>query len=497
MARRKKYGPDASGDASAAALYGRNKGKAGSGASLPYHDQRTQGPVTEKPTLSSPMGMSFHNIPSFGDNADRIQVLQQCYRFTLQGYHAIDANGSTLITNGAVDWVNTIFFTQYYEMLWHMAQRRDGYRATAAPPLTSPTVPREQMDLAVTTGIMIKVMCQLYGGVLINEGMRSMIEAFDDINPDRLRRQVERFRQVMYPTYLKPIIDYWGQVYSPFPGGPVVIPTFDFQKSEDELVPASGSYTAWNGDMADLNVAADVVAILDDIDLALTQLLDGNVADLADLDNYYSQLDMMGHQMPGLEPGTVIIDPVRWKEQYEGGQFYSLDNKGVGVDTHTFWPDMRGSEDTLVSVALNGFNADDLWWIGAKGIYAWDADDDDTPGYTAQTADLTAYGMVLRTQPNATISRGLYVTQIYTREDGWASFTASHDVTDAAGLQALFWQHPWETIHPEAWRIVMSEEAEEVYKHHFKNPTVQIPAGQWGREYRDWLLKMSGLPFTV
>jgi hypothetical protein len=55
------------------------------------------------------MGLTFRNNESFGDNADRILCLQNTYRFTLAGYFDIEGNGSTLIANGAVDWINAIF----------------------------------------------------------------------------------------------------------------------------------------------------------------------------------------------------------------------------------------------------------------------------------------------------------------------------------------------------------------------------------------------------
>jgi hypothetical protein len=442
------------------------------------------------------MGLVFRNIPSHGDNADKIQFMQQMYRFSLTGHFPAEANGSTLIANGSVEWINSVFWTQYYEMLWHMAQRRDGYRATAAPPLGEPLLPREVFELAVTANINIRVIDAVYGALLVNEGMRSMIEGFDDINPDRITRGIERCNQMMYPDWLAPIVSYWGQIYSKYPGGPIVIPLFDFQAIEDLLVPASGSYTAWTGN-PDFAVAANINSMLDDIDLACTQILDGNCADLADLDNFQSIQDMMGHVMPAPPRTSLIVDEIRWKEQYESLGMYVEDNKGAGVDTHTFWPDMRGSEDQLVNVQLNGINFDELYWIGAKGIYAYDADDDDNPGYTAKAADLTAYGLVCRIKPSATIHELDYVTRFYTREDGVAELAAAHDITSAAGCQTLFWQFPWETCHPENWRQVMSEEAEEIYKLNFRHPGVQVPAGTWARAYREFLIQKSQMPFVV
>jgi hypothetical protein len=509
MARRpkRKFGP--AGDAAAnleteRVTYGRDRGKSAARPAAELLQTSTFGPIVSNPTYPGPLGLTFRNIESHSDNADRIQVIQQMWRLSLTGSFAINANGSTLPADNALDWIDTYVWQKYYEMIWNMGQRRDGYRATAAPPLNTPAIMREYTEMAMTAQINIRVLMTLVESVMVNPGMQTMLTAIQGIHLERIKRDYERANQFQYPACFIPWVEYWSKVFSNGPDGPIVINLFDFQAIEDALPHASLTFHGWAGSLPDLSSATDWGYLLDDIELATTMLLEHQTAlganDAADLLNLLSALDMSGAMMPAPNRSPLSVDPQRFIEQFKLGAFYCRDTKGVGVDTAKFWPDMGGSLDTLININPCGLNLppDDLFWIGAKGPYAWEADDSATPGYCAESEDLTALGCVMRVYPGATIHVPYYPTRIYTKEDGWAEIVSSAlDFTAASGLQEFLWKHPWLTCHPDSWRVIMDEESEEVYHIHFLNPGFQVPVYVFSEAYRHWLINGLGLPFVI
>jgi hypothetical protein len=505
LVRKKKFGPSGDASASETALYGRDRGKSPA-RTVVTAKQPVYGPMQDTTVYPGPMGLSFRNIQSFPDNADKLRVIGQMWRFSLTGYFDFAANGSTLPTTSAITWINTHFWPAYYDMLWQLGQRRDGYRSTDPPPLATTTVPRESFEVALKAKVNAANIEALYNSCMVNSGMRSMIEAFDDINPDRIQRAVERANQIYMPQWLLPLANYWVGLYSPYPGGAIIINLFDFQDTEDLLIPGAGAFTAWGDDFPDFNVAADIVALLDDIDLACSQLLPpynltaGPPSDLADYKKFISLLDMEGTAGCVVERGTLRVDERRFIEQFKAcNAFRTLDTKGAGVDTYVYWPDMEGSEDTLININPCGlqFGPDDLFWIGGKGLYAYEADESATPGYGAAAENLTGLGLFCRVSPTDVVHTFRAKTEQYTDEDGWSTGTEEYDFTSAAGLQSFFWYHPYVSIHPEAWRSIMSEEAEDVRHINFEKPGFQVPVGVFGRAYREWLITQSKLPFMI
>jgi hypothetical protein len=313
----------------------------------------------------------------------------------------------------------------------------------------------------------------------------------------------------MYPKGYDAIIDYWSKVVTPYLGGPVIYALFDLQDWNYTGIwaPASGSFTAWAGNnRPDLTLAADVDALLDDIELALSMQLNRNLSDagggLTDFKKWDSLLSMTGMEMPQTGRSDITIDPIMWNERLLGGAFHYLDSKGAGADTFVGWPDMRGDPQTLINInAINNSfpGADDtLYWIGAKGTYAYEFDDDDTPGYTAEANDITALGLVHDTGFGSQFSGGnLHAERLYTLEDGWYEPVDRLDYTAASGLQAHLWSIPQVTIHPESWRVIMSEETEETYMSNFKTPGFQVPVDVFGQTFRKWMFDIWGLPYIT
>lgn len=463
----------------------------------------TLGPSAPLPTVSNPvLGYVYRDNETYPENLDRIEFIQRHYSLSLIGYHAVYGNGSALIANSAVSDINANFWPNVYVFLHEMAQKRDGYRATDATLNTAANVLYRD-SLLIAMKINIRVLAQLYSGALINEATKSTISAFRS-ERSRIIRDLEASNRLIYPAAWDKFIDYWSHVYSMRPGGPLVVNLFsmDVWLSAGGIFQPTNPSTVWVA-LPDLTSQTDVRALLTDIEVAIGVLerYDIGVANtLSDMRNINSIYAMMGFPTPQTSLPTISVDKDKFHGQFQRFGVLFNDTKGAGADTHLFWPDIRGSYESLVPVDFGPFSPDELDFIGAKGIYAFDADDDDTPGYTAEANDLTAYGVVAGTDwLTATAYPDIPATKIYTREDGWITLPRELDYTAAAGTQAHIWQIPDITIHPDAWRMIMSEEAEEAYLQNFDRDShpVQIPFDHFGQSYRKFLYDAYKIPYIT
>jgi len=485
---------------SGAGLFGRNRGKQAAAApEVRSKALAATGPASVSPGFPGPLGYVFRDIPNFSDNQDRILVIQRHKHLALGGVHTMGGTPSQ-VANSAVKWMTDFFFQYLYQFLHEKAQRRDGYRSTDAPPLTNVYMPFWQTELAMVVKINAMVMATLESLVFTNEGTRTMLTAFSGVK-DRINRILDASNQLMIPDGYMPIVDYWATVYTPFVGGPVVYNLFDLKTPGDTLSIGTGSYSTWSdGTRPDLTTAADVAKILSDLELALSQLLNRNVAaagsKLADFDKWMSLLSMTGMGMPQATPKNLVVDLVKWKEQFELDAFHFFDNKGAGTDTFVCWPDIRGDYQTLLQVEVpEGVTLDDLFWIGGKGLYAFDLQSDDTPGYSALANNNAGFGLVADTA--FTTATGRHIEKYYTKEDGWISSAISEDATSASGCQAYMWSYPILSLHPQSWRFIMSEETEEAYLAHLRRPGFQAPFDIWGQAFRKWSHDVWGLPYIT
>jgi hypothetical protein len=483
-------------------------GSAGKGLTLP-----TLGPVYDQTVITDPVnGYVYRNNPTFAENFDKIEVMVNYRILDLTGFIAVAANPSVIISLSAIEDVYNTFWSQIYTLLHEMAQKRDGYKASDDSLTTALNVVyRDSTILSVK--INIRVLWALYHGTMVNEGLKSMIPAFAG-KRSRLQRILELSNTLIYPQEFDALIDYWSTVFSPYPGGPITVNLFDVaQYARNDgaglLDPATGMHE-WTAP-PDWTSSADIGYLLDDLEKILG-LLTRYTSDTdninTDLRLIHSLYSMMGFPTPQTGVKGITIDPAKFQEQYRRYGYYFADTKGAGTDTHVFWPDCRGDLDNLLNIYLEGHPFDILDMIGAKGIYAWDADDDDTPGYSALANDLSGYGLVGRSQWESANLGGLGLPYFswYTREDGWVTNKSGSvgsyalDLTAAAGLQKAFWAIPWITVHPDGWRIIASEEAEEAYRFGFDERSggnVQIPFDHFGQAYRKWIYAAYKIPYIT
>jgi len=492
--RRKRKGASDADTSEGRPGYGRDRGKTGLG--LTESKLETQGPAPRESAIQGPLGYSFRNIEAFADNADRLQILQFTKGFDLRGRIHANANGSTLPTDSTLSWLESIFFESIYPQKHILAQRRDGYRATAAT-INDNTYPVLRDNVIVRAKTNIRVVNALATACLVNEGMRTMLTGFADTY-DEIKRLLQYSNELMYSEKLDEIINWHSQIYTPYTGGPLVFALMDFEEI-GELAPSAGAFTAW-ADQPDFNVAADVAAVLSDIKVALDMILQRDMAanPASDELNLLSIYSMLGMHTPQTPAPLLKVDPERWIWDFEMGACHMVDDKGAGVDTHVYWPDMNGSAQTLINLNLPIVPSPDDWlfWIGAKCPYAFEADDDANPGYTAASADFTALGMVVRQSQE--VNQYLRPDfKVYTREDGWANLSGNLDFTDVSGVQAYIWSRPWLSQHPDAWRFIMSEEAEEIYHINLKTPGVQVPVDVFAQAAKMWLYDTYGIPFLT
>lgn len=495
----RKKDPFADASASGAALFGRDRGKdprrrLGDRTSSP-----TFGPAAVSPHVAGPLGYGFRNIESFQDNADRIQFMFVAKKFDIRSIHNNAENGSVVPEYSTLQWMTDHFWADIYPNMWNKAQRRDGYRSLVAT-LNTPLMPVYYTNLAVAISINVRVLQTIKNSLLVNQALRTCLAAFEGLE-GIIDTCVEESSRLIYPAALTPLVEYWSTVYSSYPGGPIVANYFDYQDTEDYWPAAVGTFTAWASALPNLNVAADVEAMIADNLLALSILLDYNVTagnNLDDQTNYLSLADMLGIGAQNPSTPALTTDVQKWIEQWQVGAFTFLDSKGLGTDTFIGSPDIRGSEESLININPMGlsFPEGDLFWVGGKGLYAFEFDDDDTPCYTAAANDITGFGMVAPSYLNGDEVIAVIV-DIYNREDGWVILPATLDFTDAAGLQSYLWSAPHITVHPESWRVIMSEEAEEAYRHNLLNPGFQMPFDIFGQVLKKFAIEAWDLPFVV
>jgi hypothetical protein len=359
--------------------------------------------------------------------------------------------------------------------------------------------------LIVGIKINIRVLWTLYHATLVNEAMRSLLPNLSGLR-SRIQRSLELSNTLIYPQELDQIIDYWSEVYSPYPGGPVIINYVDVQRivrnGGGELQASVGTPTSWVAQV-DLDGTGEFAKLLNDIEVALGVLTryDCNDAnDATDLRLIQSLYSMMGFPTPQTGVKGLTVNPVKYFEQFKRYGFLYVDDKGAGTDTWVYWPDIRGDQDSLVDIRIGDHPFDVLDMIGAKGVYAFDADDDDNPGYTAKAADLTAYGMAHGSNwLTASLGSAQVPTiQAFTKEDAWVEIATHQDITSAAGLQLAFWANPVRAMNPDWWRIIMSEEAEEAYKFALESARhVQIPFDHFGQAFRRWIYAAYKIPYIT
>lgn len=466
----------------------------------------TLGPTAPQPTVSNTLlGYTYRDNETFSENLDRVQVIQRHYKFSLYGYNEMYANGSALPSNAAVVDITTRFWPYVYTFLHEMAQKRDGYKATTES-LHDGLHVMFRDELLISMKINIRVLAQLFTASLVNEGLKSTLTGMRTYR-SRILRDLEASNRLVYPAEWDKFITFWSHVYSASARGPFVVNLFlmnHYLKAGAIFAPTTGAVTAWAA-LPDLTSSTDVGKLLDDIELAQSVLERYNVSDANhanDLRLINSIYAMMGFPTPQTPIPAVGVDGDKFHAQFMRYGMHFLDTKGVGADVSLFWPDMRGNVDNLINVDFGPFNPDELDWIGAKGShgYAFEADDDDTPGYTTKANDLTSLGLVIGTDYlDASCSSTVAATKIWTQEDGWATLVRELDYTAAAGCQAHIWSIPDITVHPESWRVIMSEESEEAYLHDLRLDThaVQIPVDHFGQAYRKWLYAAYKIPYIT
>lgn len=459
----------------------------------------TLGPVVNDLKVTDPLlGYTYRNNETFTENFDKLEVVQVHKYLSLGGMYGHKNNPSANVSYSAIDNVSASFWEDVYTLLHEMAQKRDGYKATTET-LTDPTNVMFRDELVITLKINVRVLWTLYHAALANEGLRSMVGFAG--RRSRIQRALEASNTIIYPAAFDKIIDYWSEVYSPYLGGPVIYNLFfpaNIQAGAS-LDPGTSVATVFAA-VPDLTTTASVDALLNDIEcgIAVVTRYDLDVAaDATDLRLINSIYAMMGIPTPQTGVKGLTVNPQKFVEQFKEGGWIFEDSGG---SRSCYWPDIRGSADSLIHVYRK--EMDELDAIGAKGWYAADADDDDTPGFTGTAADLTLYGMVFpSTYLSASWFNFLPIVRYYTREDGWSDTVGAMDVTAAAGCQAYIWSVPHVTCHPEAWRFIMSEEAEEAYAFRFaltdNNSGFQRPFDHWGQAYRKWIHNAYGIPFIT
>lgn len=460
-------------------------------------------PAGESPVTNDVLGYAYRDNETFRDNFDKVEMIVRGCLFTLDGY--VDVSGApTDLANGAVTDIRANFWPNVYTFLHEMAQKRDGYRATDAALNTALNIAYRD-SLIIAAKINIRVAAQLFCLALVNEAGKSTLSGFRT-HRSRILRDLEASNRLVYPAEWDTFIDYWSHVYAAWERGPLVVNLFNLAawiKAGGALAPASGAVTDWEG-LPDLTSSTAVGNFLSDIELAfdVVERYNINVANTkTDIRNINSIYAMMGFPTPQTKLPSLSVDPAKFYAQFYRYGFLFHDTKGAGVNTWVYWPDARGSLDELINVRTGGQPLTTLDWIGAAGgPYAFDAQDDDTPGYTAQANKLRAYGMVVGIDwIHDSLALGRIPTSIYTREDGWVSLPREYDFTAAQGNQQFLWETVDLNTHPEGWRVIMSEESEEAYRHNFApvGRTFQIPFDHFGQAYRKWLYAAYKIPYIT
>lgn len=472
-------------------------------------DLPTLGPPAPPQTRTNPLlGYVYRDNETFAENFDKVEAIVSFLRLSIPCSHSIYDNPSGALANSAVKDMNDTLWSNIYTYLHEMAQKRDGYRSTDYALNTALDLIYRD-NLIIAAKINIRVLAQLYSATLVNEATLSTQPGFRSMR-SRILRDLEVSNRLVYPQAWDDFILFWSQVYAPYPGGPLIANFFtldDYIKAGGLLAPSAsgGTATIWAA-LPDLTSAVDVAALLNDIEVAfaVVERFQANVANTAsDLRNIASIYAMMGFPTPQTPLPRVDVSPDKFHAQFQRYGWLYNDTKGAGADTHLFWPDIRGVVDSLINVDFGPYEPDILDYIGAKGRmgYAYDADEDDTPGYTAEANNLTCFGLVCGSNwLTASLRPDVPACMVYTREDTWVTLARELDYTSAAGVQAHIWSIPDMLAHPEFWRAIMSEEAEEAYLHRLLNGQsrpVQIPFDHFGQSLRKWIYAAYKIPYIT
>lgn len=487
------------------------RGSAGPGAAIGSQSFTlpTLGPSQSPALVKDPvLEYQYRDNETFTEKFDQIEVMTRYRRFDCRGYSEVFGNGSALLANSAIYDIDANFWPNVYPFLHEMAQKRDGYKATSET-LNNTWTDRVRIAFILSVKCNARILWSAYHAALVNEGMKSMIPGFQG-RRSRLLRILEMTNTIIYPSAWDKVIDYWSKLYTPYQNGPVIINYFSLDpyiSAGAGLQPASGTSTVWAA-LPDWTSSTDVGNLMADLELALGVLTRFNINDAntkSDFRNVNSIYAMMGMPTPQTGVSGLVVDPARFQAEFRRYGYLYNDTKGAGVDHHIYWPDIRGNQDALINIDTEGLPFDELDSIGAKGLYAFDADDDDTPGYTPESNDLTEFGIV---HGDGWLTAGMasnvkaIPTQIYTREDGWAELLRELDYTSASGVQAHLWGVPDITVHPDGWRVINSEENEEGYVFRFDFRTgqrgaFQRPFDHFGQAYRKWLYQSYGIPYIT
>jgi len=406
--------------------------------------------------------------------------------------------GASLTSDSPWIWLYNYFFTQLYTLLYEKAEKAVGYKAQAET-ITLNRFVTCRDSLILMGKINVRVLAAIEAAVMTGEGPKTMIAAFSGKH-SKIMRVLERSNEMVYPAGLDVIVDYWSQIFSPYPGGPLCYTLFDFQPISDGygIVPTT-ALTNWTAaEVPNLNVSADIDALIADIEAVFAMVLNYAIvdaADVTDMRRVNSLYDMMKIKSPQTGLSGLKPMPDRWNEQFKRGLFHFRDNKGAGVDNLLAWPDMQGSNDTLISVRVDGYPYDDLDWIGAKYPLAIEFSDSATPGYAPESEHATVLGIVLDVVPLGGTPIFAPFWQVYTPEDGWTVLDTTLDFTAVSDVQKWLWSHP-QIVHPESWRVIMSEESEETRLHSLdsRGGSVQIPLRKFGEHYISWIYNVYNLP---
>jgi hypothetical protein len=309
---------------------------------------------------------------------------------------------------------------------------------------------------------------------------------------------------LVYPAAWDTLIEYWSQVYVPYPGGPVVANIFDFQHiaAVAAIAPTGSTFHAWGSTMPDFTSYTSLGYMIDDINLACA-MIDRyaylNVAaSITDLKLLTSMYKMMSFPTPQTGVSGIKVDPQRWTEQFKGGAFSFIDDKGGGTDTFVTSRDVKGDVEGLLDIPDYGYPHGELEALGFLTPYGHDLQDSATPGYGATSEKILSLGLVSAT---ALASAGAYdvaqINSFWTREDGWIAQPVIVDITSASGMQALLWQYPVVTLHPEHWVMIRSEESEEEYRVNIESGSgrFQTPWDHFAQRYHEWLHAAYQIPY--
>jgi hypothetical protein len=446
------------------------------------------------PTVSSPLGYAYRHNVFNRENQDEVQAIGQYLFLDLRGRHS--ANSADDVSNSFVEYIVDHFWPEVFSRWVEMAQFRDGYNPSTTS-LTTADVVRQRLELILTLKINIRVLWALFHCTAYNEATRSMRTAFSG-KRSRMENLLKWSNTLIYPQEWDDFISYWSAVCVPYPGGPILYNLFSFQGLTTD--PKTGTYTDWGADdLPELETSADIGYLLDDIQLALTEVDSYNINTAArkvDFQLVQYHLKMLNFPIPATPARGLCVSPKHFEDIIRCG-FAFTDNQGAGNNICVFHPDIAGDKDTLIQ-QWNRQPMDALDWAGMKYMYAFDNPDTANTWMDVDASEkLMTYGVV-RPGHVSTNLHPLWLRRLYTAEDGWYEPSNNEDATSAAGLQAFLWSHPLVTAHPNSFKFIAKEETEEDYRMNFVLDSRQVwemPFDHFGESYARYLHGVHRVPF--